>query len=336
MKSIKSLSWIFLLVGLAVMTGLIAWQGIGEIGAIIAKGGFAMLSLALFFIPQILLFTVSWRLLFPADATPTFVRAGSAMTVGMYANALLPVAEIGGEVIKARIIMQGGASGRDAGASVVLDKTIQTLSLIAWALVGIGALVALNAKAPVVFGGLAGIGLLTAGTVGFIIVQHKGMFGPMARLGERFTGGETWARLAGGAHALDGAVRELYRHRGRLAASAGFRLLGRVVLVGELWLVGQLIGHPIGLLEAVALRSLGMTIRSMAFMMPGGYGVQEGGYVAIGALIGVPPDIALVLSLASRLRDIVVGIPALVAWQWSEGRGIAASSGTSRATDGDG
>jgi uncharacterized membrane protein YbhN (UPF0104 family) len=99
-----------------------------------------------------------------------------------------------------------------------------------------------------------------------------------------------------------------------------------------------LIGHPIGILEAVALRSLGLTIRSAAFLVPGGYGVQEGGYVAIGALIGVPVEIALVLSLASRIRDIVVGVPALAIWQLSEGRGLRkrpVTSGTSRATGGD-
>lgn len=322
MKSLKSLSWIFLLAGLAGLTGLIAWQGVGEIGAIIARGGWAMLLLALFFIPQVLLFTVAWRFLFPAGNAPSFARAGSAMTVGMYANTLLPLAEIGGEVIKARIIMKGGTSGRDAGASVVLDKTVQTITLIVWALIGVAALILLNAKGPVVLGGLAGIALLTAGTVGFIIVQHKGMFGPMAHFGARFTGGDKWVRLAGGASALDGAVRELYRHRGRLAASAAIRIIGRVVMVGEIWLAAMLIGHPIGLIEALALRSLSLTIRSAAFMLPGGYGVQEGSYVAIGALIGVPSDISLVLSLASRLRDFVVGVPALLAWQWSEGRGI--------------
>ena len=342
MISLKNLPWIFLLLGLAGLTGLIAWQGVGEIGAIIAKGGWAMLLLSLFFVPQVFLFTVAWRFLFPAGDAPPFTRAASAMTVGMYANALLPVAEIGGEVIKARIIMKGGASGRNAGASVVLDKTIQTLSLIAWALIGVGALVLLNANGPVVIGGLAGIALLTAGTVGFIIVQHKGMFGPMARFGSRFTGGEKWVNLAGGASTLDGAVRDLYRHRGRLAAAATIRILGRVVLVGEIWLAAMLIGHPIGLIEALALRSLSLTIRSAAFMLPGGYGIQEGSYVAIGALIGVPPGVALVLSLAIRLREVVVGVPALLAWQWSEGRGIgrarrlALRSETSRATDGDG
>jgi len=340
MTSLKTLAWLLLLVGLAVLTGLVAWRGFGEIAAIIARGGWAMLLVALFFLPQCAIFAVAWRLLFPPGRAPGFVRAFYATTVGIYANSLLPVAELGGEVIKARIVMQGGASGADAGASVVLDKTVQTITLVAWAIVGIVTLVALKASGPTVYAGIAVVAALAAGVTGFIVVQHKGLFGGMAGLGARLTGSERWVRLAGSARALDEAIRELYRHRSRIAGSCVVRLLGRVLLVAEIWVAAQLIGHPIGILEAVALRSLGLAIRSAAFLVPGGYGVQEGGYVAIGALIGIPPEIALVLSLASRIRDLVIGVPALAVWQLSEGHGLRKraaklTSGTSRATGGD-
>jgi putative membrane protein len=340
MKSLKTLAWVLMLAGLALLTGLVAWRGFGEISAIIARGGWAMLLLSLFVVPQCAVFAVAWQLLFPPGRAPGFVRAFFATAVGIYANSLLPVAEIGGEIIKARIAMKGGVSGADAGASVVLDKTVQTITLVAWAIVGILTLLALKASGPTVYAGIAVVAALTVGVAGFIVVQHKGLFGGMAGVGARLTGSETWVRLAGSARALDEAIRGLYRHRARIAGSCIIRLAGRVILVGEIWLAAQLIGHPIGVLEAVALRSLGLTIRSAAFLVPGGYGVQEGGYVAIGALIGVPVEIALVLSLASRIRDIVVGVPALAIWQLSEGRGLrkrrgTATSGTSRATGGD-
>jgi putative membrane protein len=340
MKSLKTLAWVLMLAGLALLTGLVAWRGFGEISGIIARGGWAMLLLSLFVVPQCAVFAVAWQLLFPPGHAPGFVRAFFATAVGIYANSLLPVAEIGGEIIKARIAMKGGTSGADAGASVVLDKTVQTITLVVWAIVGILTLLALKASGPTVYAGIAVVAALTVGVAGFIVVQHKGLFGGMAGVGARLTGSETWVRLAGSARALDEAIRELYRHRWRIAGSCVIRLFGRVILVGEIWLAAQLIGHPIGVLEAVALRSLGLTIRSAAFLVPGGYGVQEGGYVAIGALIGVPVEIALVLSLASRIRDIIVGVPALAIWQLSEGRGLrkrggAATSGTSRATGAD-
>jgi putative membrane protein len=341
MTSLKILAWVLLLAGLAVMTGLVAWHGFGEVAATIARGGWAMLLPSLVFIPQCVTFAIAWQLLFPPGRAPGFVRAFYGTAVGIYANSLLPMAEVGGEIIKARIVMKGGTSGVDAGASVVLDKTVQTITLVAWAVVGIAALIALDARGPTVYAGIAVVAALTAGLTGFIIVQHRGMFGSMAGLGARLTGSETWVRLAGSGRALDEAIRELYRHRMRITGACLIRLVGRVILVGEIWFVAQLIGHPISMLEALALRSLGITIRSAAFVVPGGYGVQEGGYVAIGALLGIPPEIALVLSLASRIRDIVVGVPALAVWQLSEGHGLrkraaALTSGTSRATGGDG
>ena len=74
------------------------------------------------------------------------------------------------------------------------------------------------------------------------------------------------------------------------------------------------------------------TIRSAAFAVPGGLGVQEGGYVLVGSLLGIPGDNAFALSLITRLRELGLGIPGLIAWQVIEGRRIlrARSLGTAR------
>lgn len=61
-------------------------------------------------------------------------------------------------------------------------------------------------------------------------------------------------------------------------------------------------------------------MRSAAFAVPGGLGVQEGGFVVVSLLIGVPPEVSLALSLAKRVRELLVGVPALLAWQVAEGR----------------
>ena len=46
----------------------------------------------------------------------------------------------------------------------------------------------------------------------------------------------------------------------------------------------------------------------------------EGGYVVVGHLFGLTPEFALALSLIKRVRDIVIGLPALALWQVMEGR----------------
>jgi hypothetical protein len=46
--------------------------------------------------------------------------------------------------------------------------------------------------------------------------------------------------------------------------------------------------------------------------------VQEGVYVMLGSLYGLPPETMLALSLLKRARDIVIGVPMLLLWQGLE------------------
>ena len=77
-------------------------------------------------------------------------------------------------------------------------------------------------------------------------------------------------------------------------------------LDSEVWLACYLLGFPISIIEALMLKSLTSTISDIAFFVPNAYGVQEGGYVMLGALLGMTPDIALAVSLATRIRELVV------------------------------
>jgi hypothetical protein len=38
--------------------------------------------------------------------------------------------------------------------------------------------------------------------------------------------------------------------------------------------------------------------------------------IGVGHLLGISSDVAIALSLAKRMREIVFGLPALAAWQW--------------------
>ena len=69
------------------------------------------------------------------------------------------------------------------------------------------------------------------------------------------------------------------------------------------------------------LESLGQAIRGAAFAIPGSLGVQEGGYLLLAPLVGLPPDAALALSLAKRAREILLGLPGLLYLHFSERTG---------------
>jgi hypothetical protein len=55
----------------------------------------------------------------------------------------------------------------------------------------------------------------------------------------------------------------------------------------------------VGWHDALLLESVGQAIRGAAFAIPGSLGAQEGGYLLLAPLVGLPPDAALALSLAS-------------------------------------
>jgi hypothetical protein len=74
------------------------------------------------------------------------------------------------------------------------------------------------------------------------------------------------------------------------------------------------------LAAVIAIEGLLAAARGIAFVVPSALGVQEGAYVVLGGLFGLPPDTALALSLLKRARGLVLGAPPLLLWQIAESR----------------
>lgn len=73
---------------------------------------------------------------------------------------------------------------------------------------------------------------------------------------------------------------------------------------------------PVG--DALALEGLVYGLRGLCFFVPGGLGVQEAGVLFGGALFGLTPTAAASLAITLRVRDAVVGAPALATWAMLE------------------
>lgn len=306
------------------------------LAAILASLGWGAALLPFAYLPHILLDSACLRLVFPPGAPLSFARSAWGTLVARSVNTLLPVASIGGDVVKMRILAQGGMAVAAAGAGTVVDKTVQTLSLVLWAAVGVGALLWLQADPGAIAAAAWSAAAFAGGAVGFVAVQHSGLLAALARL-LRQRGGERAAGLAGVLTAADGALRDSYRRLGRLAAATLLMTLSRATLTLEVWIAAQFMGLPLGLAEALMLKSLTGALRGAAFMVPNGLGVQEAGFVLLGGLLGQPPEAMLAVSLATRAREIAVSLPVLAGWQVAEGRRLlgraARPSGSAAGTD---
>jgi putative membrane protein len=243
------------------------------------------------------------------------------------ANVLLPLMMVGGDVVGARLLTFYGVPGGLAGASVLIDVLLQAATQFLFTLMGFAALVLVDGSSPLVR--WVGTGLLLAAPLllGFFLAQRFGL----VRLVERWLVwlGRRWpAASLGSGIDLDGALRELYRHPGRIAAAIAIHLLGWLVGVGEILLALAAMGRPADPLAALVIESLVQAVRGAAFAVPGALGVQEGGFVVLGALFGIPQGAALALSVVKRVPDVALGIPALLAWQALETRWSGARRGT--------
>lgn len=318
---LRSASGIGLLVGLGIVVALVAWQGADAVGVLLASTGWKLLLVAAFAIPHLLLATAAWRLLFPSGHAPRFTIALAALWIGTSVNVLLPVAGVGGEIVRARLLARWSSKTRDVIASLVVDKTVQVATLPLLALIGIAALFPALEDSGSVGGAIIGVALLAIVIALLVLVQRAGAFSFLASQAVRFARNRKWEGLAERASNLDGAIRSLYRP-GRIAASCALRLLSRLTLAGDVWLAARLLGHPISFVDAIALKSLAMVAGGIVFAVPAGLGIQEASFVVLGALIGLPPDAALATSLATRVRELVVSVPGLLAWEWVEGRAL--------------
>jgi putative membrane protein len=252
----------------------------------------------------------AWRLLF-FPPPPGALWAWWARWVGEAGNALLPGQA--GEVLRIRMAILAGSTGTAATASVVVDVSLGTLAQVAFCLVGVaifGGAVGVEGLAVPLFLGIVALGI---GAVVFVYLQRRGLFGRLAPFIAPFA-----RRAPALAAAVDHTVAELWRRPKTLAWSAGGRFASCVLGAGEVLLVFWLLGNPLSFAEALALESLGQAARAAAFAIPAGLGVQEGALVLVATALGLPAEHALALALVKRVREVTLGVPALLSWQAAE------------------
>ncbi len=289
------------------------------------------------------------------DARPSLALFWRLRVVREGIDSLLPVAQVGGEIVAARLLGRLGLPAPRAAASVVVDVTLELLTQVAFLAVGLLALATLpggRAAQPGAAGWAAMAWLLPAigGTAALLVLAQR--FGALrglelvARAVSRHVPG--LADLAG----LQAEARAIYRRGPALRRAAALHGLAWLLGTAETWAVLHALGLGASPVQALVVESLGMAARSAGFALPGAIGAQEGGFILAVAAAGLPelaaclphaacahaaplgpatlaqlgtgaaalasPGIAigLSLSLLKRLREIGTGAIGLALWRW--------------------
>lgn len=268
-----------------------------------------------------LLLGAAWLGAAPGERTARIGRFTWARMLREAVSDLLPFSQLGGIVVAARSLTVAGIPTPRVYGSLVVDLTTEMaaqlvytlfgLALITSLLIGDGTAVSLR---PAILGGTAIMVMIIL----FFFIAQRSALDLTGRIGERFIPGSQVAFSD-----IRAELARIYLRRDRVAIAFGFNLAAWVASGLGGWLALHLMGARISLWDVLSLESLIFTLRSVAFFIPGALGVQEVAYALAAPLFGLPPESALALSLAKRARDVAIGLPTLLCWQFAEARHIA-------------
>jgi putative membrane protein len=309
------------LFGLALAAWLLQTYGFGRIMDLLGNAGWFGLTAVIAFHLVQLLFSASawWVIAGPTQPRPRLSAFLVLRWIREGVNNLLPVAQIGGEFVASRLLRRRGVPLAAAIAGAVTDLTMEMLTQIAFTLLGLFLLlhsVGDGGIANYVTGGivvalLVAAGFLGAQWFGLAIAIEQGLM----RLGKAL--GWSGTDEVKGLHA---ALIGCYRAPGRLALAATWHSISWLLGGIEVCLALHFLGHDVGISAGLVIESLGQALKAVGFAVPGALGVQEGGYIVVCQLFGLSPEVAIALSLMKRLREVVLGVPGLIAWQGMEGK----------------
>jgi len=317
---LKLASILLALLGLALLTGLSAWLGAGAVlQSVLSVGWPGFLLLVAVQAATDLVLATAWRVACPEIGWPVLLRA---RLVREAAGTCLPFSQLGSILLSIRATLGRRRDGQalawaEGSAANVVDLTTEVLGQILFVLLGL--LFLLDRAPSNSLVGPVGIGmaLLALGMAGFIAAQRRagGLLRRVLRLfGDRVSG--PWrSSLQGGVDQLQKGLDRFYGRPGRIALAALVHLLAWLMSGVWVWLAYRFLGAPIELGAAVAIEGVASGVLAAGFLVPAALGVQEAAYVALGSLFGLDPHLSFGLSLLRRGRDLVLGVPVLLAWQ---------------------
>jgi putative membrane protein len=311
------------LLGIALLVFLAVRADLPAMLHSLALGGARLLWLIPYRVIYFLLYALGWLgLLRPYDPQR---RAGFAYvfwvtTVREAVDRLLPVASVGGSVIGVRLLRWRGLPATEAGATVIVEILLTLIVLYIFTATGLLLLSDLAGSGHIYRRMLLGFlfslpvpaFMLLALRYGSVFRRIESLLRPMVRDGA----------FSAGAAALDRELRATLGRGWTLTFAAVLQLIAVASSAFEIGFAMRLFGHPIGLGAALVLESLTQAARHVAFIVPAGVGVQEAGLVLFGHLLGISGELALAISMAKRMREVLCGLPALISWQWMEGRRV--------------
>ncbi|MDB5377725.1 MAG: hypothetical protein JWR00_2171 [Rubritepida sp.] len=310
-----------LVLGGLALVGIVALNArdMAALGTVLAAFPLALAASLASHLPQLIFTGLGWLALLSRAERPSFGRILLLRWYREACDSLVPAGAVVGQAAVTRLMIRDGMPADLAAGTATLGITLEAVSQMLFTLIGLATFMALG-HATEATGFWVGAGVAAFTAFALVALQRPWALGLLRRVLERLA--RRWPRLQ--PVWLDRFQQSILRLHGNPRALAistlshlGSWMMGAV----EMFLLLSIAGFPVSFAEALVIESFAQVIRSAGFLLPGAALIQEGAIVAAGALIGVPPGIALNAALIRRTREILVGLSGLVAWRRDEARG---------------
>ncbi|MDR3441239.1 lysylphosphatidylglycerol synthase domain-containing protein [Telmatospirillum sp.] len=305
-----------LLIAVILATAWAFRDSLGDVRGALASAGWSGIAIMATYHPlAICLCGLAWWTLSQEGRASTFILARWIRDGVSELASFLPLA---GEMAGARLLTCSGIRTSTAGALTVVDVTAEVMAQFLFSLAGVGLWLIRHPTGEVVRWAMLGIALSIPVLAAFVAVQRSSVMRFLETLPSRLLP-KVWSApdASSGLHA---GITALWADHQRVFVAVLLHLSAWTVSAGEAWVALYLLGHPLPLPDVLAMECIIFAIRSAAFFVPAAIGVQEGGYLLLGGVLGLSPEVALAISLLKRGRAIVLGLPALVVWQILESK----------------
>jgi putative membrane protein len=305
--------------GAALFTILLLKEGVQDVAGAITSAGWGVAAILFFHFVPMGLDTTTWWLVFPREERPPFRTVYWMRWIGDSICNLAAAAELGGDLIRVRLAVLQNSRISAAATSVVVNITLSVFTQTVFTFIGLNLLIAATGRSNLWGPAIVGAPVAIAAVAGFYTFQRLGMFRLFGSIISRCSKDPKWTAMLGKGGDIDQTVRRVYSDRGSILMCAFCEMASWFVGAVEVWIALCALGIPGGFPQAIVLEGVAQGVRSAMFFVPGALGIQEGGYVVVGRLLGIPEEMGLALALIRRVRELVFGIPGLIAWQIIEG-----------------
>lgn len=297
--------------GVALFVILLRYVDLDELARQIQTAGIAGFAAvlavhALSFLCDVLL----WQLAFPPSRATrrhwwTWYRV---RLIGEAWNNALPLASVGGEPLKARLLKDRfGLDYTASGAAFLIAKTANLVALVAFLAIGFAWMLG-DTRFARAWQWTAGLGLAAFAVGAWLVwlAQQGRLTRLMLALTPASLSGSP--RLARAVHAIEdfdaALVAGYHAAPRRIVAIVALAFLTWIAGVFEILIILAAVGHPIGFMEAWVIEAAAQLVRAAAFFVPSGFGVVDGSFVLVTATITGSTPLGFLVAVVRRARDL--------------------------------